>query len=89
MSFVLTKGQLELDADLNWGIGQDTILTVKLANTTVGDILSFLVNLVDPYLDFKLDPPWDILNSFSLDKLELVVNITKKTVGVTYSLEFR
>ena len=85
MSFVLTKGQLELDADLTWGIGQDTILTVKLANTTVGDILSFLVNLVDPYLDFKLDPPWDILNSFSLDKLELVVNITKKTLGVTYS----
>ena len=83
--FTLVKDTQELDATLTWGTNQDTILTVQFKDISVGDVLTFLVNLVDPYLDFKLDSPWDALNNFSLDSFALTVNITQKTVGILYT----
>ncbi|HEY0603081.1 MAG TPA: LysM peptidoglycan-binding domain-containing protein, partial [Herpetosiphonaceae bacterium] len=85
LTFTLRKDGKELSASLSYGPTQDTILTVKLQKITVGDILTFLVNLVDPYLDFKLEAPWDLLNSIDLSSLSLTINLTKRTVGITYT----
>ena len=67
--------------------GEDSVVTVNLGGVTVGGILEFLVNLVDPNLGFKLESPWDILNKISFDNLLLTINLTKKTVGVAYKVD--
>ncbi|HRW81883.1 MAG TPA: LysM domain-containing protein [Methanothrix sp.] len=59
----------------------DTVLTVSLGGVTFGEILDFLVHLVDPNLDFELDPPWNVLNQIDLKNLVLRINLTKNTVG--------
>lgn len=60
---------------------KDTILTVNLGGVTFGEILEFLVHLVGPNLDFKLDTPWDVLHQIDLKNLMLRINLTKETVG--------
>jgi LysM repeat protein len=62
-------------------------LKANLGGVTFGDIVEYLVNLVDPNLGFSLSPPWDILNQIKFDNLTLVVNLTKNTVGITYKLD--
>ena len=59
----------------------DTVLTVNLGGVTFGEILDFLVHLVDPNLDFKLGPPWNVLHQIDLKNLVLRINLTKNTVG--------
>lgn len=57
------------------------ILTVSLGGVSFGDILEYLVNLVDPDLDFELEAPWNLLYKISFDNLSLEINLTTKTVG--------
>ncbi|SRX76223.1 LysM peptidoglycan-binding domain-containing protein [Aequorivita antarctica] len=65
----------------------DWILKVGFGNTSFGDILEFLVHLIDPNINFKLGPPWNVLNEINLKNLSLVINLTKKTVGITYAVK--
>lgn len=64
----------------------DKLLKANLGGVSFGDIVEYLVNLVNPNLGFSLSPPWDILNQIKFDNLNLVVNLTKNTVGVSYKL---
>lgn len=59
----------------------DTVLTVNLGGVTFGEILDFLVHMVDPGRDFELEPPWNVLHQIDLNNLVLRINLTKKTVG--------
>ena len=59
----------------------DTVLTVNLGGVTFGEILDFLVHLVDPSRDFELEPPWNVLHQIDLKNLVLRINLTKNTVG--------
>ncbi|HEX8598345.1 MAG TPA: LysM peptidoglycan-binding domain-containing protein, partial [Chloroflexia bacterium] len=77
----------EITATLTFGPNIDTVLTLNLGDMTFGDILTWLVNLARPGHDFKLDAPWDVLNSLSLKGLELTINITQRTVGIVYEMK--
>jgi|GEM_PF-5768341 len=55
---------------------------------TFGDIISFLVGLIDPdTVYFQLDPPWDLLNEVNLSGFSLKVNMTTKAVTVSFASE--
>jgi LysM repeat protein len=64
-----------------------TILRANLGGVSFGDILEYLVNLVDPNLGFKLASPWDVLYQLRFDNLWLEANLTTKQVGVTYDIK--
>jgi LysM repeat protein len=68
--------------------GRDnTILRGQLLGVTLGSMIEFLVNLVDPNLGFQLESPWNVLNEINFDKLTLVINLTRKTIGFTYAVK--
>jgi hypothetical protein len=64
----------------------DVILRGGLKGVSFGDILDYLVELAAPDLGFRLPSPWDVLYQLRFDDLELVVNLTKDTVGFRYVL---
>lgn len=65
----------------------DTIFTMHLVNETVGSMLNHLVHLVDPTYDVSFGDPWDKILDISLDALVLTVNVTKKSVNLTYTTD--
>jgi LysM repeat protein len=68
--------------------GRDnTILRGQLLGVTLGNMIEFLVNLVDPNLGFQLESPWNVLNEINFDKLTLVINLTRKTISFTYAVK--
>ncbi len=72
--------------------GQDvtvSILRVTLGDLSLGEIIAYLVQLVSSNSDFRLDPPWDILNSINLKNLALVIDLTNNTVGIEYTLNLQ
>lgn len=75
-----------LTGTISSGQGQDTIVTIALGNLSFGEIVDWLVDLVDPSLDFKLPTPWDVLYDINFNGLTLTVNMTKKSVGISYPL---
>jgi LysM repeat protein len=66
--------------------GEESILTANLGGVTFGSILNFLVNLVDPNVNFSLSSPWDVLYDISFDNLILTVNLATKAVGISYKV---
>ncbi|MEZ4837208.1 MAG: hypothetical protein R2873_35290 [Caldilineaceae bacterium] len=87
ITFTLHKDHLTLAAALSFGTGEDTKLTITFGDTTFGDILNFMVQLVDPDIeDFRFDPPWDMLSDISLSGLEIELNLTRKEAVVRYEI---
>ena len=91
--FSLQKDHLFLNASFSTmtaANGQKTtLLTVDFGTSTFGDLLSFMVGIVDPGTsEFSLDPPWDELNRISLSGLKLVINLTRKEISVRYAINF-
>ena len=64
-----------------------SILTVRFGDLSVGEIIEYLVNLANPYADFQLSAPWDILDSLNFKNLQLVIDLTNDTVGVEYRFD--
>lgn len=62
----------------------DTEFELHLVNETIGSMIGHLVHLVDPTFDISFPSPWDKLFDISLDAFLLKVNVTKKTVSLTY-----
>jgi|GEM_PF-4399643 len=60
----------------------DGIVTVKLGGVTFGGIVGYLAHLVDPSVPAQLKPPWDVLNKINFEDLELIVNVTRRTIGI-------
>ncbi len=81
--FELGFNGVKLQATLKT-VGKDSVLTVHLGGVTFGEIVEFLVNLVDPSLHFSLSAPWDVLNKIDFDALSLTINLTQRTIGATY-----
>jgi LysM repeat protein len=77
----------KLRFDVSAEVGKETVFSLHMIDQTLGGLLVYLVSLVDPYLDLRLEPPWDVLNSIKLDALSLQVNVTKKTVTVDYPID--
>ncbi len=67
--------------------GQDTyLLKFNLAGVTLGDIITWMVNLARPGSDFSLSAPWDVLNGIDLSRFTLVVDLIQKTVTISYEV---
>ncbi|MGW6982190.1 LysM peptidoglycan-binding domain-containing protein, partial [Streptomyces sp. NPDC054932] len=67
------------------GTDRHQILTIRLTGT-LGEFLTSFIALVNPNATFRLDPPWDFLNTIDLTGLTLTIDPTKQTVAVTHDL---
>lgn len=74
---------------LTRGRGIDTVLTVRVGDVSVGEILEYLVNLASPGKVFVLPAPFSVLNKISLNGLSLIINFTKKEVGIEYPINLK
>lgn len=63
---------------------EHTVFEAKLGDLSLGDIVRQVVRLAIPSLDFKLHPPWDVLNSINLRDLTFKLDTTEGRVGFTY-----
>jgi LysM repeat protein len=75
---------LQVDASATFGSGTDTILAVQFGDITLGEMLEYLVNKAEPGLDFKLTPPWDLLNTINLHDFTFELDITNFRIGFSY-----
>jgi LysM repeat protein len=64
----------------------ETIIDLNFGDLSLGKLITYIVNKVDPEADFELDEPWNILNDLNLRNLTLEVNVTQGTGGVWYDL---
>jgi len=81
---VLELFGFRLDATAAFGPGRDTILSVRLGDLTLGELIRFLVDKAEPGLDFQLTPPWDFLNTINLHSLTFEVDLTRFRIGFRY-----
>ncbi|HEX8723277.1 MAG TPA: hypothetical protein VF736_21850 [Pyrinomonadaceae bacterium] len=65
---------------------KDTILTVRLGDLSLGEILEFLLDLAIPGGVRRLPSPWDVLYQINFKDLSLVVNLTTNDVEVRYDI---
>jgi LysM repeat protein len=72
------KGVLSIEG------GQQT-LSLEIGDKSVGEILADLVGLITGDMNFKLPPPWDILNMINLNGLKLSINLTTSDVTIIYT----
>ena len=88
-TFAVLYRDLSVTAATAWvGTAPDAhqVVTIGL-NGTVGDLVTYLVELANPNANYRLEPPWDFLNSIDLSGLSLIVDPTLQTVAVTYAIE--
>src|SRR6266487_5887821 len=63
---------------------EDQRLLIHFGNTTVGEILSWIIKLADPGASAQLSAPWDALNSISLSNLSLTLDFTRSSLAIDY-----
>lgn len=88
-TFVVAYENLSLSATTSWDSTGGTphqILTLRLSGMTLGGMVEYLVGLANPNADFRLDPPWDFLNTIQLSAFALVIDPTVQAVSLTYDL---
>jgi hypothetical protein len=62
------------------------VLTISLTGWTLGGLVERLVALVNPNVNYRLDPPWDALNAIDLSRFTLVIDPARQTVRMSYAL---
>lgn len=77
--------KFQVDATLSNDPKTHTVFELHLIDETIGTMLNHLVHLVDPDYDLSFDAPWDKLLDISLDALVLTVDLTAKSVNLTYN----
>ncbi len=82
----LSLGPITFETNATISNTVDTVFEMHLVDETVGSMLNHFVHLVDPTFDVSLPSPWDKLLDISLDAFLLNVNVTKRTVSLTYPL---
>lgn len=88
--FSIGYDNLELTGVTEWtGKEQQRhqIIHFTLKGVTLGSIIEFFVNLARPGSEYKLDPPWDFLNSIDLYRFTLTVDPTESWVELTYTID--
>ena len=64
--------------------GKHQILVITLSGFTLGDVVTYLVNLANPNANYQLDAPWSFLNSIDLLRFEARIDPTEQTIALTY-----
>jgi LysM repeat protein len=84
VTFAIAYNNATLTAVLSKNKKAEQILTIAIGNVSFGDIVSYLVDLADSGSGFRLSAPWDVLYDISFNNLSLVINLTTRTVGISY-----
>lgn len=63
------------------------VLAVRLEGVTLGGIVEYFVNLANPNANFRLDPPWDFLNSIDLARFTLILDKQMQRIRLTYAVD--
>lgn len=84
LTFAVRYRNLTLLCVLSKNKQGQTILRAGLSGVSFGDMVEYLVGLVDPQLGFRLAAPWDVLYQIRFDDLKLEVNFATKAVGFRY-----
>ncbi|MFI0724174.1 LysM peptidoglycan-binding domain-containing protein [Streptomyces sp. NPDC021224] len=88
-TFAVTYRDVSLRAATSWITSpapRHEILTVTLTGT-LGELLAYLVALVNPNATFRLDPPWDFLGSLDLTGISVVVDPTAQSVAAVWKIK--
>lgn len=88
-TFSVAWRELTLSGATAWigqGTGRHQILTLRLSGETLGGVVRFLVNLANPNANFRLEPPWDFLDTIELGRFALVIDPTLEQVTLTYDV---
>ncbi|HEU5268564.1 MAG TPA: hypothetical protein VFU36_01480, partial [Jatrophihabitans sp.] len=64
----------------------DTILTVRLGDLSLGELLDWLIGLAVPGGSRRLATPWDVLYQVNFKNLSLLVNLTTSELVVSYAV---
>ena len=80
--FALAFNKLTLTGSYTTAANGDAVVTLKLGGVSFGDIVEYLVQLVDPSAPSVLSSPWDVLYKINFNDLELVVNLTQRSIGI-------
>ncbi|BCN32177.1 LysM peptidoglycan-binding domain-containing protein [Anaeromicropila herbilytica] len=59
-------------------------LKLSLGGATFGELLAYLFHLINPNLDIKLPPPWNVLDSIKLSDFEFTLDPTLKKYSIEY-----
>lgn len=59
-------------------------ISVELVNTSLGDIVVMLINVINPNHRYELPSPFSVLNRIDLSRLRLVYDLTDESVCFTY-----
>jgi hypothetical protein len=89
-TFRVTYDGATLAAATSWtgkGDARHPVLTVRLQGLTLGGIVRYFVKLAHPNANYRLDPPWDFLETIALDRAALVVDPTLQTIALTYAVD--
>lgn len=62
------------------------LITISLENTTLGDIVTYIIGFINPNKKFELSSPWDVLHKVDLSKLKLKMNLTDKLITFSYNI---
>ena len=64
--------------------GKHQILVITLSGFTLGDVVTYLISLANPNVNYHLDAPWSFLNSIDLSRFEARIDPTEQTIALTY-----
>jgi LysM repeat protein len=84
--FSVRYRDLLLSATTSKSSAGNDLLTIRLSGATLGSVVEYLVSLANPNANFRLEPPWDFLNTIDLGRFALVIDSTANTVTLTYDV---
>ena len=63
------------------------ILTVNMENVTLGDVISFFIDLINGNNTSKMPAPWDVLYNIDLSRFIFKYSFTDRTMELSYRLD--
>ncbi|MDQ2956507.1 MAG: hypothetical protein M3Y42_06050, partial [Actinomycetota bacterium] len=89
LSFGIWYKQRGIQATLTQQVDKKTqekqsILTIRLGDLSLGEILEYLIDLALPGGNRRLSTPWDVLYQINFKNLSLVVNLATSDIAIDY-----
>lgn len=93
--FEVTFGKVTVRAATEWVTnttakppgGKHQILVISLRGFTLGDIVTYLVKLANPNINYQLEAPWTFLNQIDFSRFEVRIDPTENTIALTFRVD--
>ncbi len=79
--------ELSFDGALIRAEADENRIAARIEEISIGALIRAFYRVIRPNVDYRLPPPWDLLNRVGLSKLSVVFDRKKRTVTVTKELE--